>query len=173
MEEPRSGQPVTIRMFHDYSDVTLWLDDPVGYEDSCVSAELATDLKRWEQAFYDSTNEDFEWLTPQSASAHTAQGNVLAQRVADEVGPGFEIEFSTYEPGVSARIFRAVGPAQNADAARAFSELAGAWQREQVELERLREETQEQGGQWFAYAPGSGDMFVGGDDEAGTGLQGV
>lgn len=166
MSPDHDVEPVTIELFPDYVDRTLWLGDPVEYEKSGLTPGLIQDLQDWEQSYYDSIDMDnnHEWKSPGLASAFTAQGNVLAQRVTDEIGPGFEVEFSSYEQGVAARTFRAAGPASNADAALAFTVIAQARREEQAEMMALAEEAEEAGRQWFAYAPLSGARFVPRDD---------
>lgn len=101
MNSHNGVEPVTIQLFPDYCDRTLWLGDPIAYEESGLSPALIQDLTDWEQSYYDAIDldHDHEWKSLGLADAYTARGNELGQRVADEIGPEFEVEFSSYQQG--------------------------------------------------------------------------
>ncbi|MGO4493022.1 hypothetical protein AB4Y86_13180 [Arthrobacter sp. 2YAF22_2] len=160
MKTPAEDRCPTVRMFPDYADTVLWFDDPVDYDLAGLTQGLVRDLRVWEQSYYESLTPDLDWKSAELARRFTVEGNRLARRVADELGDGYEIEFTSYEKNVPARRFRGTGPALNARAAAAFDGLAAARGAEQDEISRAR--TAEQRGEntgWFAYSPLSDTVF--------------
>ncbi|XBH21333.1 hypothetical protein V5R04_14145 [Jonesiaceae bacterium BS-20] len=163
MNSNNAAEPVTIQLFPDYAGTTLWLSDAIDYQESGLSPGLIQDLQVWEQSYYDSINldNDHEWKSLGLANAYTKRGNELGQRVADEIGPDFEVDFSSYQQGVETRTFRAGGSANNADAALAFEHIATVRAEHEQDYKRLIEEAEAAGDTgWFAYAPVSGEVFA-------------
>lgn len=173
---PLETKPMLIRMFPDWFGGVLWLLDLLKYEETGLSQELIDDLDTWEQSYYDSLTEDVEFKTPELASRFMAMGNVLAQRVANEVGPDYVIELSNYEEGINNRRFHVQGPAQNPGAAVAFAVLANALTDNEIDLIHAVDgsDGEDQTGwndgldegatgndapQWFAYSPLSGEAY--------------
>jgi hypothetical protein len=159
MDIPAKDRRPTVRMFPDYADTVLWFDGPVDYDLTGLTPDLLHALTAWEQSYYSLTS-DFDWTSEDAARRFTAEGNLLARRVADEIGDGYDVELATYEENVPARRFRGTGPALNAQAAAAFAVLTAAVQAEQEEVDRAMEATRrtEDTG-WFAYAPLSSTVF--------------
>ncbi|AIY00799.1 hypothetical protein ART_1200 [Arthrobacter sp. PAMC 25486] len=125
-------------------------------------------MASWE-AFYDaSLTAGLEWQSPQLAAEFTVTGDRLAQRLADELGSGFAVEFHSYEPGATRTLFSSGSPATNAAAAAALLGLVRAEEELQA---RLRSDTAP-GGSWSAYAPLPGTVFGSGSGSApGSGSQ--
>jgi hypothetical protein len=107
-----------VRLFPDYAGTPLWFIDPVEYREALLSADLELDLRAWEQFYYDGLGDDFEWRSPDLAQTFAASGAVLAQRLADELGPEFEVELIAL--GSKSR-FSSSGDAVNRMANAAFS----------------------------------------------------
>jgi hypothetical protein len=157
--DDREDQPQMVRMFPDYADTVLWFGGPVPYDESGLTEGLVRELEDWEQSYYDSLTPDEDWKSAELARQFTAEGNRLAGRVADELGDGLEVEFSSYEPGVPPRRFRGARPALNPRATAAFAKLAAALI---AERERFDEAARAPGGEdseWFAVAPLTGAIF--------------
>jgi hypothetical protein len=162
MDIPAKDRRPTVRMFPDYADTVLWFEGPVDYDLTGLTPDLLHDLTAWEQSYYDSLTSDFDWTSEDEARRFTAEGNLLARRVADEIGDGYDVELATYEENAPARRFRGRDPALNARAAAAFAVLAAAAaaEAEEEEVDQAREATRrtEDTG-WIAYAPLSGTVF--------------
>jgi hypothetical protein len=134
-DRPDRRTASVVRLFPDYAGSVLWLPkpvnaqpvnaQPVNYSASGLDAALVTDLIRWEIAYYDALDADFDWRSAALASAFTADGVALALRLAVQLGAGFDIEFASYEAGVATRRFRSEFPADNPRAAAVFTALAG------------------------------------------------
>ncbi|MGW9404163.1 hypothetical protein ACWGQ2_09370 [Arthrobacter sp. NPDC055585] len=153
------GQPrLRIRLFPDYAGTVLWLDEPVSFEVSGLSPELVHSLQAWEESYYRSLTPDFEWVSDGAARLFTAEGNRLAQRLADELGDGYEVSFKSYEDGVPRRIFRSSGAAPNAAAVAAFNKLNGARPAEAGRPGSGPRPTGNDAG-WYAWAPLSDTAF--------------
>jgi hypothetical protein len=139
-DRPDRRAASVVRLFPDYAGSVLWLPNPVNaqpvnaqpvnaqpvnYSASGLDAALVTDLIRWEIAYYDALDADFDWRSAALASAFTADGVALALRLAVQLGAGFDIEFASYEAGVATRRFRSELPADNPRAAAVFTALTG------------------------------------------------
>lgn len=147
-------------MFPDYAGTVLWFRDPVGYDLAQLSGGLVHDLARWEQSYYDALTPNIGWKSADLARRFTAEGNRLAQRVADELGDGYEIEFASYEEDVPTRRFRGKGPALNLRASAAFDALAVAVKAEKEETYRARAAARRgESHGWVAYSPLSNTVF--------------
>lgn len=147
MTTPERNRPLTVRLFPDYAGTVLWFSGPVRYEDSGLTQGLIRALQSWEESYYHSMTPDIEWVSAEAAHRFTAEGNRLAECVADELGERYDVGFASYEDGVPARIFRASGPARNAEAVAAFDVLTAARQ------------TGGDGSGWYAWAPLSDTSF--------------
>jgi hypothetical protein len=152
------GQPQMVRMFPDYADTVLWFGDPVPYDESGLTDGLVRELGDWEHSYYDSLTPDEDWKSAELARRFTTEGNRLAGRVAEELGDGYEVQFSSYEPGVPPRRFRGASPALNPRSTAAFAQLAAALAAEREGFGNPNDP----GGQdpeWFAVAPLTGAVF--------------
>ncbi|ASN39732.1 hypothetical protein [Paeniglutamicibacter terrestris] len=154
MGSNHSPQPAVIRMFVDYADTVLWLDGPIDYADTALSVELVAALRAWERDFYASLNGDHEFRTAGLALVHSAEGQRLAQRVAREVGHGFVIDRQGENRPASIRLLRSDHPATNPEAARCFTALCAAAQKQVDELTAMAQK----GGLYFS-APRTGEEF--------------
>ena len=161
MNSSREILPSTVRMFPDYADTVLWFNEPIDYATARLSAALTQELSRWEQSYYDGLNRDYEWKSPGLARQFGVAGERLAQRVADELGDGFEIELVASVGDMPDRKFRSNGPALNPQAAQVFDALA-------IEIKALEEEVAHaleatrrgESTGWYAYAPRSNTVFT-------------
>ncbi len=152
-------QRTVVRLFPDYGDTVLWLDVPIEYSLTGLTEGLVQELRDWEQFYYDSLARDFTWTSEGSAAKYTAEGLRLAQRVADELGDGYEVEFKPYGDNVQARRFHGT-KAPNAIAVAAFDALAAAAHAEKERISRaLAAHPPGEGTGWFATAPRSGSVF--------------
>ncbi|MGJ3191334.1 hypothetical protein FQP90_13445 [Paenarthrobacter nitroguajacolicus] len=152
-------KPAIVRIFPDYADTVLWLDRPVDYELAGLTPSLEQELKDWEQFYYDSLTRDFAWKAPDLPSFYAAEGNRLAQRLADELGDGYEVQFTPYEENAVARRFRGT-KSPNSRAVAAFDALVAAARAEQDRISRaLAAHPPEEGTGWFAASPLSGNVF--------------
>src|SRR5699024_9517973 len=101
----------------------LWFGGPIPYPDSGLSASLIRDLQAWEQSYYDALTPDFEWKSASAADDFSAEGATLAQRLAGELGSGYEVELRTGRPHARPVRFRAAATGANSRAVRAFDQL--------------------------------------------------
>lgn len=160
MNSSRATVPSTVRMFPDYAGTVLWFNDPIDYDTAKLSEDLTRDLSLWEQSYYDGLNGDYEWKSLGLARRFAAQGERLAQRVADELGDGFEIELATFVEDAPIRKFRGRGPALNRSAAAAFDVLALELKEFEAEVARAQEAARRgENTGWYAYAPLSDTVF--------------
>lgn len=155
VDSPRLADRVLVRMFPDYARTVLWLFGPLPYPDARLTPELTAALQEWETSYYVALTPDDEWQSPTLAAAFTATGNSLDQRLADELGTGFAVEFQSYELLAPRHIFAADSPATNPTAASALAALAAADAAEKARL------AAEDSVGWFAHAPLSGTYFIG------------
>lgn len=161
MTPPDSGHPLTVRMFPDYAGTVLWLAGPVGYETSGLTPGLISALRAWEGSYYQSLNLDLDWVSAEAALRFTATGEHLAGWLADELGEGYQIEFTSYEKGrAPVRRFRSSGPGRNTEAVARFNALAAALQ-EQVDEGGKAHADRQRGKGWLAWAPLTGTSFKG------------
>ena len=150
------GRPLrTIRIFPDYAHTVVWISQPIHYEETGLSAELVAELDAWEQFYYDSLNSDIEWASESAARTFTVEGTRLAGLVSAEVGPGFTIEFSSYEVNVETVHIRAETSAQNPTAEEAFTQLF----EEAEACEAAEHFRNSPNAERIAYAPLSGSVF--------------
>lgn len=160
MNSPGGAKCPTVRLFPDYAGTVLWFREPVDYDLAQLSDVLFHDLSRWEQSYYDSLTPDLGWKTADLASRFTAEGNRLAQCVADELGDGYEIEFATYEEEVPTRRVCGKGPALNLRASAAFDALALAVKASEEEASCAQAAAlHEESPGWLAYSPLSNTVF--------------
>ncbi|ASN20651.1 hypothetical protein [Arthrobacter sp. YN] len=152
-------QRAVVRLFPDYGDTALWLDGPIDYSLTGLTEGLVHELRDWEQSYYESLTRGFTWKSAESAARYTAQGHRLAQRVADELGDGYEIDFTSYED--NARPHRFFGTkAPNPQAVAAFDALTSTSRAEKERVARaLADAPPGTGTGWFATAPLSGSVF--------------
>lgn len=90
--EPDEYETSVIRLEVDHADEVLWFPDTVGFEESGLSAALASDLRWWHLRSSGETDET-NHLTPVGLPHSLNEvGPVLARRVAEEIGDEFEVE---------------------------------------------------------------------------------
>ncbi|MGP5165630.1 hypothetical protein ACTXOR_08290 [Arthrobacter rhombi] len=160
MNSPSGATRQTVRMFPDHAGTVLWFRDPIDYDLAQLSDGLVHDLARWEQSYYDALNPDFGWKYADLARRFIAEGNRLAQCVADELGDGYEFEFASYEEDVPTQRFHGKGPARNLRASAAFDALAVAVKAEDEDAYRALAATRRGDGDgWYAYSPLSNTVF--------------
>lgn len=159
MAASESLQRFTVRLFPDYGDTALWLDGPIDYSLTRLPEGLVHELRDWEQFYYESLTRDFTWKSAETAARYTAEGHRLAQRVADELGDGYEVEFWPSEE--NARPHRFCGTrAPNPQVVAAFDALAAAAHAEKERIARsLAYAPPGTGTGWFATSPLSGSVF--------------
>lgn len=151
--------PATVRIFPDYGDTVLWFDGPVDYDVAKLTQALEQELRAWEEFYYQSLTPDFAWKSSELASRYAAEGNRLAQRLADELGEAYEVQFRPYGENAQTRRFRG-GLASNPLAVAAFDALAAAAREDQHRIARaLASAPTGTGTGWFATAPVSGSVF--------------
>ncbi|HJX78732.1 hypothetical protein [Glutamicibacter sp.] len=161
MNSSREAVPSKVRLFPDYADTVLWFTEPIDYATAQLSPALTHELSQWEQSYYDGLNRDFEWKSPSLAHRFGAEGERLAQRVADELGDRFEIELLAFVEDVPERKFRASGPALNPHAAKVFNALAIEIKEFEEEVLRAQEATRRgENTEWYAYAPLSNTVYT-------------
>ncbi|MGO1181583.1 MAG: hypothetical protein ACTHZ5_01680 [Micrococcaceae bacterium] len=155
-----SNPTTLVRLFPDYANTVLWFVGPVPYNESGLTTDLVRELEEWEQSYYASLTPEYEWATAGAAHAFYEEGTRLAQKVADELGPDFEIELRSSVPTTPPRRFRGVCPATNPAAATAFDALAARYAAERPrDGESARDPGVEISG-WFAHTPRTGERFT-------------
>ncbi|MBF4992704.1 hypothetical protein ITX31_01075 [Arthrobacter gandavensis] len=160
MNTPDGQRRCRIRLFPDYAGTVLWLGDPIGYEATGLDAGLISSLQAWEESYYRSLTPDFQWISPEAARQFTAEGNRLAQLLANELGEDYEISFNSYEDGVPHRVFQSSGTKPNSSAVAAFNTLAAARQARQTAspgTSESRPAGKDDG--WFAWSPLADSAF--------------
>ncbi|MGO4147573.1 hypothetical protein AB4Y77_21055 [Paenarthrobacter sp. YAF11_1] len=159
MNASEGPQRIIVRLFPDYADTAIWLDGPIDYSLTGLPQGLVHELRDWEQFYYESLTRDFTWKSAERAARYTSEGHRLAQRVADELGDGYEVEFKPFEE--NARPHRFCGTkAPNQQAVAAFGALIAAANAEKDRITRaLAACPPSEGTGWFATSPLSGRVF--------------
>ncbi|MCD4853266.1 hypothetical protein LN996_20805 [Arthrobacter sp. AK01] len=159
MNRSEGPQRSVVRLFPDYADSVLWLDVPISYELTGLTEGLVHELRDWEQFYYESLTRDFTWKSADRTVNYTTEGHRLAQRVADELGDGYEVEFRSYEENARTHRFRGTnGP--NPRAVAAFDVLVAVARAEKDRITRaLKASPSGEGTGWFATSPISGSVF--------------
>lgn len=139
-ESPDQATAVRVRLFPDHPGTVLWFFGRLDYANTGLSAELITDLTAWEASYYSSLTPDMDWKRPEVAAAFTASGNLLARRLVEEIGPGFAVEFYSYERGPGRKLFSTDSPANNPVAASAFQAIVTAEEAEQTRFQEFAPE---------------------------------
>lgn len=106
MNSSQEAAPSTVRLFPDYADTVLWFNEPIDYDTAKLSGTLTRELSQWERSYYDGLNRDYEWKSAVLARRFGAEGERMAQRVADELGDRFEIELVVFVEDSPKRKFR-------------------------------------------------------------------
>lgn len=132
------AEPMTLCIIPDQTGSVLSLDGIVYYEQSGLSPELILDLRRWKLQYYKAVDRNREWKSADLARRFTQAGNLLAQRIADELGNRHKVGFASPESGVPSHTFRATGPAANPLAAAAFEALLQERENTMERQQRLR-----------------------------------
>ncbi|MGO4103626.1 hypothetical protein AB4Y63_06715 [Leifsonia sp. YAF41] len=156
MERAGEQRTSVVRMFPDYANTVLWfVVGPVRYSESALSPTLVRELEEWEQSYYDGLTPDYEWRSPERGEQVSAEGERLAQLVADELGSEFEIDFAD-------RRFRSTSAADNPNAATAFRDLAAHFRAERERIDRQSKDAASGSGVagWYAKIRGGGRVFL-------------
>lgn len=151
---------MTLCLVPDQTGSVLSLGGIVHYEQSGLSQELILDLRRWKLQYHKAVDRNREWRSADLARRFTQVGNLLAQRIADELGNGHEVVFASPESGVPSRMFRATGPAANPLAAAAFEALVQERENTTERQQRLRGFRGEASFGWINGVPYSYKMIV-------------
>ena len=150
-----------VRIFPDFGDSPIWFADatPLDYDESGISAELRAPFEVWEQFFYQHVGYGAERL-PARLAEYDDEGRHLAQRLADEIGPEFVVEFLAEGEGTLPRV-RASGPAGNVVAAAAFAKVREESRADDLAARARLADAHEHGTPygWSAHAPNTGDDF--------------
>jgi hypothetical protein len=109
----------TIRLLSDGAESVIWFFGPVPYEQTRLTDELVTALRAWDDSHWASIDlETRRFRSEQLSSSFSAKASDLAERIAGEVGPGFQVECED--------VVRSRRPATNPDAEAFFNDLADA-----------------------------------------------
>lgn len=157
MNDPGEGGYSTVRMFPDSAGTVLWFGGPVDYELAGLTPGLVHELRCWDQSRGQAWTPGLGWKSADLASRFTAEGYRLAQCIADELGRGYEIEFTSLEDYVQARRFRGLGPALNLRAAAVFDARTAAMKVEKEVTRASARRVNDHG--WLAYSPLSDAAF--------------
>lgn len=105
----------TIRMFNDHGcPWPFWGEEGLlDEEDFQLPPDLTADILAWTRNFDEHFDPVEGWPTKEQCEAHRREGEQLAERVQDAVGPGITIDFDAWESAVDGpdrpwwkRIFR-------------------------------------------------------------------
>lgn len=145
-----------VRLFYDYASSVVWFPDPVPHIECRLSPELSADLDAWRHSF-DVGLEQQEWRSPELAARAEREGRDLAQRLGDELGSTFEIDYHVFAQPRASR-YRSPNSPTNAEAAAVFTKWADAARVEHDDLRRRAAERRPVGGSfgWYAEIPGVG-----------------
>lgn len=152
--EPNLTGPKILRMFPDYADTVLWINDPIDYVHTGLSTALIEELNSWEQSFYDSLNRNYEFASRGLEEKHTRAGIALAQKVASEIGSDFIVEYDAAASLSEPTHYQCPGTASNKHAAASFQKLFKDVRREEKRMAKIMKN-----GPLYAYAPLSGQVF--------------
>lgn len=107
-----------IHLESEYHAEVIWFPGPIPYDDTHLSPALIDDLQWWHRRT-EGTTTHLDHFGPFGRPMSLVDaGRSLAQRLADEVGGGFEVEL--WCEGSHGR-FRSRRPATRPDAARFFA----------------------------------------------------
>ena len=142
---------VVVRMSAGFTGTVLWLGDAVDHSDVHLSPGLVADLDAWDAFHRSRLDPDLGSHAEADDRTFARTGAALADRLADELGVGFEVHllFDGRE------VHRSSEPPTNPRAARALNARA-----KQVEAEAREIAASHPGGGWYAYAPLSGRRFT-------------
>ena len=152
--EPSLKGPKIVRMFPDYADTVLWINEPIDYSRTCLSDALIEELNAWEQLFYDSLNRDYAFDSPGLEDQFTRAGISLAKKVASEIGSDFIVEYAGAASLNEPLHYSCPGTASNKQAAASFQKLFSDVRREERRMAKLITR-----GPLYAFAPLSGQVF--------------
>lgn len=165
--DPPEYETSVVRLFVGHANSVIWFSDPVSYEESHLTAGLIGALREWEQSYYAGLDDDFEWRSAELPGRINAEGGKLAQRLAQEVGDDFHVEF--HEVGATAPwpLFHSDDVASNPQAAAAFRARADAARTEWQRSSRAAPVTDNDVivGGWYAQSPDGVRVFrpIGGE----------
>ncbi|HEX4444157.1 MAG TPA: hypothetical protein VHZ81_11345 [Galbitalea sp.] len=161
MAETEDEQYRVVRIFPDYGHSSIWFADayPFDYEECAISAELRASFEVWEQFYYRHVGYSSQRL-PTRLAEYNDQGRRLARQLADEIGPGFEVECSSPEATGTTR-FSASGPARNTAAAAAFARVREESRADDLAMRSRLADGRERGRTygWTAHSPKTGEDF--------------
>ncbi len=141
-------------MFPDYADTVLWVDGPVDYSETGLSAGLVDGLRAWEQSYYDGLNRDYAFRSRELELEFVQAGIHLAKLVSSEIGSRHVIEYLDAKLLKHPVFFQCPGTASNPAAAKCFDDLVEAKRQLARDLREMLKD-----GPYYAYAPLSGAVF--------------
>ncbi|ROS51242.1 hypothetical protein [Frigoribacterium sp. PhB24] len=142
---------VIVRMFAGLSGSVLWLGDALDHARAHLSSGLVADLDAWDAYHRTRLDPDLGAHAEADERTFARTGAALAERLADELGVGFEVHLVF----AGREVRRSSEPPTNPRAARVLNARA-----EQVEAEAREIAASHPGGGWYAYAPLSGRRFT-------------
>ncbi|MDR5699624.1 hypothetical protein [Agromyces aerolatus] len=175
MEDYSRYEQEIVRLFYDYTDTVLWFPDPVPYDEARLSPELTEALRAWGRRHDEGLRVDQRWQSPDLPAQLAAELPELVERVGDELGSAFTVEYTSRPDDPMAWAgsrkvrYRSTEPPTNPDASAAFEARAAAARAEAEERAQRasagpnpnvvmarRDGTT---GEWFAIQPRSGKIF--------------
>jgi len=99
----------------------ICFSEPVPYAETQLDPPLIAGLRTWGASYSAGLAPDYSWRSPTAEARFWATGARLAQRLADQIGDAFQVQ---YDVGRTQRRVRGAHPARNPDAAAAFTRMA-------------------------------------------------
>lgn len=152
--EPNLTGAKILRMFPDYADTVLWINEPIDYSLTGMSAALIDELTAWEQSFYESLNRDYAFISRGLEEKFARSGVALAKKVASEIGSDFVVEYYGAVMLNEPTHYQCPGTASNKHASASFQKLFKDVRREEKRMAKLIKN-----GPLYAFAPLSGQVF--------------
>lgn len=145
-----------VRLFSGWADSAVWFGSPIPYRETRLDPSLVTDIRAWDDGYYADRKPDDEWHSPDAAARYHRTAAELAQRLAEQIGHEFQVE---YDAADTRRRVRAPGPPLNREAAAAFHETVERARAERQRLQDVVARAAEEGHvlSWRAYPPSDDD----------------
>ena len=141
-------------MFPEYAGTVLWVDGPVDYSATRLSAELVEELQAWEQSYYDGLNRKHAFRSRGLDLKFAQEGVRLAKLVSSEIGSRHIIEYLGARRLDLPVLFKCPGTAANPAAARCFDDLMEAKLQSAQDMREMLKD-----GPYYAHAPLGGAVF--------------
>lgn len=110
-----------VRLSPGHPDGVICFSEPVVYEKTQLDPDLIADLQAWDASYSAGLTPDHSWRSTDAEVDFYAAGASFAQRVADQIGDAFQVE---YDVGETQRRVRGAHPARNPEAAATFARMA-------------------------------------------------